>query len=213
MIMKQRMLRWISLPAAMPAFALIVAGCGDAIENNPLFKDQQKIVARLDDDTKAMGRQVEDLAMTIETMKQVVSELKHSPHASLEGMKEFDGRLRAVETSMAEIDGMVKEKIMNLAKLELEFQDKMEKVRTVAASRVESAPAPTVTARVTKSSSIPEPAPIQPRGVYYKVKQGDTPETIAQANQISVGELLAANGIPQGGRLLAGQRIYVPAVN
>ncbi|MBI3736681.1 LysM peptidoglycan-binding domain-containing protein, partial [Candidatus Sumerlaeota bacterium] len=69
----------------------------------------------------------------------------------------------------------------------------------------------TVKGRVTKSSETKAVASASPaKGGYYLVRDGDTAEKIASARGISVGTLLTANHLPQGGRLLPGQRVYVP---
>lgn len=50
----------------------------------------------------------------------------------------------------------------------------------------------------------------KPRGRYHLVKSGETIEQIASRYHSAPSKIQAANGLPKGGRLIAGQEIYVP---
>lgn len=64
------------------------------------------------------------------------------------------------------------------------------------------APAAKATTTAAKSSS--------PRGKYYKVLAGDTLETIAKDNKVSVELIRSANKLPSGARPLQGQQLFIP---
>lgn len=196
------------------AATLALAGCGEAVEDSALFREQQKIVARLDDDTKVLARHLDEISMTLETISQEVREVKMSPQNASNGVQDLDLRLKTIEAQMADLHDTVRGKVMNLAKLELEMTNKDSGGEAVAsADKADSGR--TVQGRVTKSSgAAPAPAkPAKSAGTYYKVKDGDTAEQVAALHKISVNDLLTANHIPSGGRLLPGQSIYVPGAS
>jgi sec-independent protein translocase protein TatA len=80
-------------------------------------------------------------------------------------------------------------------------------------------PAPAVEApRQPVAVETPRPAAAAtsaaPSTVAYTVAAGDTPDTVAKANGVTVDELLAANGWSQRDRVLyEGDKIQVPAKN
>lgn len=202
----------IALGTLSVAATLALVGCGEAVEDSALFREQQKIVARLDDDTKVLARHLDEISMTLETISQEVREVKMSPQNASNGVQDLDLRLKTIEAQMADLHDTVRGKVMNLAKLELQMSK--EDVGAGAVASADKAEAGrTVQGRVTKSSgAAPAPA-AKPAGSYYKVKDGDTAEQVAALHKISVNDLLTANHIPSGGRLLPGQSIYVPGAS
>ncbi len=197
-----------------------LAGCGSSIEDNPMFKDQQKIVARLDDDTKTIARQVEDMSLAISSLKQEIKESKNGPKADAQTVQNFDQRLKALEHGLNETTTL-------LSSIEGKIKNSSGSAGQMVAS-ASSGPkkdlghedtAPVTSADKSKRSAQPRTvpdeasAPSKSRGSYYTVQAGDSADKIASSHKISVNDLLAANGIPQGGRILTGQRLYVPVAN
>ncbi len=202
------------LALSIAATGVVLTGCGSSVEDNQLFKDQQKIVARLDDDYKAMGRQVEDFGMTMETIKQDIREIKANPQAANINLKDFDQRIKTLETTVAGIQDSVKDRIMNLAKNEIKENSTKEEGEVKGADKpAEAKPASrTVQGKISKSSEKPATATLTAsKGSYYVVKSGDTVEKVAAARGISAKALLDANHLPAGAKLFAGQRVFVPA--
>lgn len=72
-----------------------------------------------------------------------------------------------------------------------------------------STPAPSTTSTSSSSSSSASTSSAS-RGRYYTLKSGETLETVAQSNGITVEKLRQENRIPNGARVLKGQRIYIP---
>jgi len=74
-----------------------------------------------------------------------------------------------------------------------------------------STPASTTTSTSNSSSSAASTSSSSAsRGFYYTLKSGETLETVAEANGITIEKLRQENRIPNGARVLKGQRIYVP---
>lgn len=67
--------------------------------------------------------------------------------------------------------------------------------------------------KTTAAPAAPKPAAPKPaatRGRYYTLQSGESLESVAQQNNITVAELMKQNRLPSGATLLKGQRIYIP---
>ncbi|MEQ8820139.1 MAG: LysM peptidoglycan-binding domain-containing protein [Sumerlaeia bacterium] len=77
-----------------------------------------------------------------------------------------------------------------------------------------SKPSQTVAQASIRTSAAPAaPKKAASRGSYYELKPGDTLESIAKANGLTVDAIKKENRLPSGARLLAGQRLYLPPRN
>lgn len=74
--------------------------------------------------------------------------------------------------------------------------------------------------KVAKTSSSSGSAPVRqaantsrpkPRGAYYSIKSGDTPESIAKSHGITLKQFLEANRIPSSATLFPGQKVFIPS--
>lgn len=62
----------------------------------------------------------------------------------------------------------------------------------------------------TSSSRSTASTPAKSSGKYYVIAAGETVDSIAKKNDLSVDKLLKANGLPKGIRLAKGQKLFVP---
>lgn len=214
-----------ALRSLIPSFALAAAlvGCGDKLDQNPLFRDQQNIVARLEDESKSVGRQVEDVNLTVAQIKQDVREMKNTPgggqvSADLAArLQEIQDALRDNTTRLAQLEiRMNKEgRAAAATTVSAKAAEKTEKaVARADAKATESGKGAAGTKVVkTSSASSSSSSEAKSKGKYYVVQDGDSAEQIAKKHHVTVTLLMTANGIP-GGRQVkfaAGQRIFVPA--
>lgn len=100
----------LRLSLAALACAVVLTGCGESLEGNPLFKEQQKTVARLDSETKSMGRQFEDVAITVSNLRQQVREMRNDPSfvpASNSSSGDIEATLRDLQARVASLEAQL----------------------------------------------------------------------------------------------------------
>lgn len=137
------------LPAATAA-ALFLSACGESIERNPLFKEQQKTVAQLDVETKEMGRQFEDFALTVSTLKQQFREMRNAPGG---GALPPD-----VEALLKDLQASLKENQARLAALE----SKLDRIESSGPSIASATSAVSTSGSASSKAKVsPKPAPEQ----------------------------------------------------
>lgn len=214
--------------------ALLLAGCGERLDKNPLFKDQMRITERLEEDQKAMTWQVDELVVDMKNLKQQLNALRQGASSITPAhLQALEGRIAALEQALAQArtelaaqrtaPAPAAAEKKRIAKRDSEAPSlpaeepadaepaaKPKKDEIAAANTSSAAPKPQPTrARVTpaKAESAPEPRNI---GFYHMVKNGETFEVIAQRNSIPLNKLLASNKIPPGRSLFAGQQLWIP---
>lgn len=211
-----------TLAAAVPAViaAVLFVGCSaQPIEENAVFKDQEKVVRRVDEDVKALSRQIEDITLSMAALKQDMREVRNSPQEVQFDTSGLNQRIDAIEAA-------VKELPTRMTALEKSMSTRISEAKEIAkaaaparvadtASAPSAAPAAGTITRTSNpapaTTASAAPAPAARKGFYYSVQPGDTAEKIAGEHKISVARLLESNRIPSGGTLIAGRQIYVPA--
>lgn len=102
------------VPASIAALAAFFQfGCGSDLADQPLFKDQLKLVQRMDEDTKAIHRQVEDMGVTIAELQKQVREARISPAGDDPRITQLETKLSEVERTLISLQGA---KVAGLAK-------------------------------------------------------------------------------------------------
>lgn len=92
--------RFAILPAAVACVSLW--GCGQRLDKNPLFQDQLHITERLDEDSKAMSRQVDELALDIRTIKQQMTGVAKAPQLQAAQLRSYEDRIAQLEKTVAD---------------------------------------------------------------------------------------------------------------
>lgn len=206
------------VPAVVAAGFLI--GCGaQPVEESAVFKDQEKVVRRVDEDVKALSRQIEDITLSMAALKQDMREVRNAPQEVQFDTSGLTQRIDAIEAAVKELPTRMTslEKSMNTRISEAKDIAKATATRVVesasaaAPEAASSAPKGTIVRTSSPAAPAPAPASAARKGFYYSVQPGDTAEKIAGEHKISVARLLESNRIPSGGMLIAGRQIYVPA--
>lgn len=223
------------LPAA--AFvAVFLAGCGQKIEKNPVFRDQMRLVDRLDEDTKVLTRQIDEMSLNLKTLRQQVAAVQKNPQAATGQIRQFSQRLASLEKAVATsnqglsiLKAKAEEQDAMIATLTADQRTAVDQFASLQAESRRPSPQPASSSKQLTSASLPADVTTKlrgritrssqsasrrreaPLGGYQFVQAGESLQEIASKNRISVGALLAANRIPPGRSLYAGQQIFVPA--
>ena len=202
------------LSALLLAAVPMMTGCGEKLADNQVFLDQQKVLEHLDEDTKVLGRHIDDVEVSLASLRRDVRTIKNAPQAGERQFQVLENRLVTLENSL-------NEQLTKLARLETKMKEQAKAAMDVAAnrssrgstSRADAAGKnPSIdVAKVTRSRAARVELTSAPRGFYHLIREGESAQEIAGRNRISVATLFSANRIPAGRRLFPGQRIYIPA--
>lgn len=209
-----RSVRSISI-YSLTAFALVatvcLAGCGNNLEHDPLFQETFKLVRELNEDSKVMTRRVDDVSMAVTSLRTRVESVQRMPTGSAESLHRVETRVAALEKALVASTRQVA-----LLQTRLEKQAKAARAAQAGSGSIRS----TSSDSTEKSSSrravvrridSPKPKPARPRGTYHLVAEGESIEEIARRTSVEPRIIYAANRIPEGRVIFAGQQIFVPA--
>lgn len=222
----------LSTPLPLFLAALVLNGCGENIERNPTFRKQVKTIERLDEDSKVLGRQVEDVTISLTTLRREMRDLKKAPQLGGGALQAMDARFDALENQMKASNkamSAIQAQLNDLKKRPTQFASNTKPKASRSSSgkriakasdlseRLEEPEAPSArTARASlsrsrRSSRIVE-EPFIPRGFYHLVLRGETVGDIARQHGLASQAILVANRIPNGREPFAGQQIYIPTI-
>jgi LysM repeat protein len=218
----------VSIPILAFA-AAVLAACGERLDKNPLFKEQVRLTERLEEDAKATTWQIDELTVEVKQLKEQLAAANRGGPALAMQLKPLQDRVAALEAALAETKTQLVAMqtaapakrvakrdsetpavaLESEAKPAEEVSPKHEEPENVAAAQTttrKKAPR----ARVTPVVTAAREERVAPKGFYHQVARGETFETIALRNKIPIESLLAANRIPPGRDLFAGQSLYIP---
>lgn len=224
------------LATPLPLFlaVLIFNGCGENIERNPTFRKQVKTIERLDEDSKVLDRRVEDVTISLTTLRREMRDLKKAPQLGGNALQAMDARFDALENQMKASNkamSAIQGQLNDLKKRPTQFASntKSNASRSRSSKRIAKAsdasqvldepdaPSPRRTkataslSRSRRSSRVVE-EPFIPKGFYHLVLRGETVGDIARQHGLRSQAILMANRIPSGREPFAGQQIYIPTI-
>ncbi len=209
-----RSVRFISI-YSLTVFALVatvcLAGCGNKLEGDPLFQETFKLVKELNEDSKVMTRRVDDVSMAVTSLRTRVESVQRMPTGSAESLQRVETRVAALKKTL-----IASTRQVALLQTQLERQTKAARAGQAEDSSVrstlsESTENSSSRRAVVKRIDAPNPKPAAPRGKYHLVAEGESIEEIARRTSVEPRVIYAANRIPEGRVIYAGQRIFVPA--
>lgn len=177
--------RMLMLGAVVVALALVLGSCSQNPEQNPIIQEKFQKIAELAEQVDQLKASIKDTNADMDTVKQDLTNLKQNPAA-------------AGGVSPAEIEEL-KSKIKNL-------EDEVSRLQSALSVKKKSETAvekKTSEARKTEQ-------PVREKGIQYKVKEGDTLESIAKAHGTTVAAIRAKNPIPEGREPRPGSMLFVP---
>lgn len=188
--------RLLLLGVVAVALMLMLTSCSQNPEQNPVIQENIKKVGELAEEMDKIKASIKDTDADLDTVKQDVTSLKQNPAAAVPSadVEELKSKIKALEGQIAKL------------------QSDLSSPRKVSASSVgeEAASKADAAAKTVKKA---EPAPetsAREKGTNYKVKEGDTMESIAKAHGTTAAAIRAKNPIPEGREPKAGSVIFVP---
>lgn len=216
--LRSRMTAYVVPATLVSVLGLFALGCNEDISENAIFTDQQALVLRIDEDTKDMSRQVDDVSQTLSRVTRQVEALQRDPIEDDRRTRELEREVmnlnKAVVESRATIDelmGRIDSQQASIA--ELTSKVSLVQARTRSATDVRPTAGSVTQAPSTSrlASNKPASSRVRTRGSYLRVHVGQSLADIAGLTGVSADALRAANQIPPGREPLPGQQIYVPA--
>jgi outer membrane murein-binding lipoprotein Lpp len=181
--------RMLMLGAVVVALALVLGSCSQNPEQNPIIQEKFQKIAELVDQVDQIKASIKDTNADMDTVKQDLTNLKQNPAA-------------AGGVSPAEIEEL-KSKVKNL-------EDEVSRLQSALSIKKKSEGAVEGGTKTEgKARKTEQPAPRE-KGVQYKVKEGDTLESIAKAHGTTAAAIRAKNPIPEGKEPRPGSMIFVP---
>lgn len=212
--------RSFSVPALVGLLVFCLSGCTISSEKDPAFIKMKRKLTALEDEQKDTKRSIENLYFECDTLAQDLSSVKTA--AKARGASPGAGR--QLETAIKRIHELGEEvKRLDAA---LTSQKKKTETRLAALKRTgssassrrsggSSAMTSSVsrkrpTSSTARASSSRSRTPTQPKGFYYKVRQGDTLQRVAKKHSVTSAQICRANRMPMSATLYSGQLIYIP---
>lgn len=199
------------LTASALIATVCLAGCGNNLEHDPLFQETFKLVKELNEDSKVMTRRVDDVSMAVTSLRTRVESVQRMPTGSAESLQRVETRVAALEKALVASTRQV-------ARLQTQLETQAKAAR---AARSDSASIRSISSESPGKSSgrrvavkridSPKPQRARLRGTYHLVAEGESIEEIARRTSVEPRIIYAANRIPEGRLVYAGQRIFVPA--
>jgi LysM repeat protein len=204
------MIRMLSTLActALALCTLLATACQPNLENNAQFQDKVAFINRLDEQIKSIDQRVDRNGSFL---KQIADNMKKLNAESRGGANDA---VAALEQRVQGLENSLKTANDTIVALETRLKDVHAAQVGAAKAAPKSDSAKTVAMKPAQSESAKtatkEPAKPRVTGKYHQVKAGETIKSIAKEYKIPEGSLTSANHLPQGSKLIAGQRVFVP---
>ena len=187
-------IQWFVVIVSLTVLVMLV-GCTQSPENNPLFRKLQSDNTTLQEDVVDVKDQVRRMSADMTALTEEVTKLSQRP----EGKGIDEGQLKQLNDQLSQLSS----KISSLEK-------ELSSVKASGLSRTPSSPAVTERPAAT-STERPAEERAEPRGEYYTIEKSDTLEGIAKKFNVTVDALRRANpAVPADGKIIAGNKLYIP---
>lgn len=199
---------------ALALVVLFATACQPNLENNAQFQDKVAFIDRLDDQMKNIDQRVNRNGSFL---KQIVDDIKkikaESQGGSSDVVAALDQRIQRLENSLKTSNDTIVSLETRLKETTAAQNKLAGAIKTAARSTASKTVALSPAKKgATRSASATKPKP-RTTGKYHMVKSGETAESIAKSYKIPASTLLVANRLPSGTKLMAGQQVFVPAMN
>lgn len=216
--LRSRMTAYVVPATFVSVLGLFALGCNEDISENAIFTDQQALVLRIDEDTKDMSRQVDDVSQTLSRVTRQLEALQRDPIEDDRRTRELEREVMTLNKAVVGFRATIDELLGRIDSQQASIAVLTRRVSSVQAqSRSATDVRPTAAsftqAPSTSKSAADKPAysRVRTRGSYLLVRVGQSLADIASLTGVSSDALRAANQIPPGREPLPGQQIYVPA--
>ena len=188
--------RLLLLAVVAVAMMLILPSCSQNPEQNTVIQESIKKVNELAEEMDKIRANIKDTDADLDTVKQDVIYLKQNPSTSVPSadVEELKSKIKTFEGQ--------------IAKLQSDLSGARKSVS--AASEETSSKAETPAKTVKKAEPAHETS-AREKGTNYKVKEGDTLESIAKAHGTTAAAIRSKNPLPEGREPRAGSVIFVPS--
>lgn len=231
-LLRSRRVWGLGLLSLIPSL-LICSGCSGRPENSPVVRKKFQELAEVQTQMGDVAIQVKQMAAEMAAVRTDMVAVKalNGGGEAVAKIDQIDSRISSIEqeiTKMREaLTADAKSRQVASSGTRPNVAEPTSESRPTGAtsgasasapSRVESrasvASAPKTSASA--SSSVPvrqvtNTATSKPRGTYYTIQAGDTPENIASKHGVGLEQLLQANRLPKDATIFPGQKLYVPA--
>jgi LysM repeat protein len=203
--------RLVSVGLGALAMTLALA-CGQTVAQDPLFQKQSERIDTLQSDVQELNRKLAALSAIDTEFQQVskdVQALKTTGAAgSMDAVEALGRRLERHEEQLSKLNGAVEafeKKLADRSKVVA-----VNSAATAAAAARGAQPQGAQANSPDSKSVAAATAQRAPAGRYHMIRGGDTVDKLAGEYKVSAETIRAANHLPGGSRLLAGQRLYIP---
>ncbi len=204
------------------AVAAGLAACSAKPENSPVIRKKFAEVDEIKDQLDESSKLLRNVAGEITLLRDEVSNLRALTPGE-DGAIEVVSRLDKLEQRLDRMNSKP-DRLMAQAIEPARNSGSSQSFQGLATGASENAKPKTEEKKTVQAKPAPEPEKAKPvakpvaktpkvsktPGKYYTLKAGDSLQSIAKSNGISVKELAQANRLPAGARPLKGQRIYIP---
>jgi LysM repeat protein len=196
------------------------SACQTKIEEQDAFKNQADRIDRVEKDMDAIRRQLSVIDRDLQQVSLDVSQLAtgsagvnpQTVGALEQRAQKMDGTLKTIGETVATFDARIQ-------KLERAITGNSTRIASLTETppreQPETAKTALMVSRKNGTKAAAEPAGVEEKssaacGVYHQVCLGETIEQIARTYKVPATTIQAANQLPRGRTLIAGQQIYVP---
>jgi LysM repeat protein len=225
-LLRSRRVWGLGLLSLIPSL-LICSGCSGRPENSPVVRKKFQELAEVQTQMGDVAIQVKQMAAEMAAVRTDMVAVKalNGGGEAVAKIDQIDSRISSIEqeiTKMREAltadakSRQVASSATRSSVAEPTTESKPSSASASAPARTESRPSIASVAQPSASSSVParqvaNTARPKPRGTYYTIQTGDTPENIASKHGVALDQLLQANRLPKDATIFPGQKLYVPA--
>ncbi|MDX2175255.1 MAG: LysM domain-containing protein [Candidatus Sumerlaeia bacterium] len=221
--------RGLFLTASL-AGAVLLAGCNAKPENSPVIRKKFAEMDQMKSDVDQMQVSLTSISADIRVMTDQLSEMR-ALNPDSPGSSEIINRLNTLEERLKSSEDNAQKLVAaaSVQKASAPAPAPAANTSPAPAKAAEPAPAAKPRAEVAKASTQPKAAPkpqpksgaaLSPKQAsgkstasatsYHKVASGDTLAAISRRYNVSVADIMKANRLPEGAKLLQGQTLYIP---
>ncbi|MCX7765284.1 MAG: LysM peptidoglycan-binding domain-containing protein [Candidatus Sumerlaeia bacterium] len=189
----------------------LLLSCTQSVENNPVFRKKIAEMTTLQEDVSSLKDQLRQVNSDLTALREDLIALKQTPG----GLAALDAK--EIESLRKRVAALEKEVgVRQLAeKTASDTESPKGETATITTAPVEKKSAPKATTPKPKTEATKIAKPVEkfeaPKGHWYTIKSGDTLESIARNQGVTVSSLISANrGLSSSKPLIAGQKIWIP---
>lgn len=207
--MRDKMRSSLFLLVTVGLLGSLLLSCTQSVENNPVFRKKMAELTNLQEEVSSVKDQLRQINSDLTALREDLMALKQTPG----GLAALDAKeIENLRKRIAALESGTKQSIEKTAS---DTEAPKGETATITAAPVEKKTTPKVTTPKPKTEPTKTAKPAEkfedPKGSWYTIKSGDTLETIARSQGVTVSALISANpGLSRSKQLIAGQKIWIP---